>query len=265
MSKRAWRRCILVVLLACLGSCLPACGPRDASWERVQRAGVLRVGLDPTYPPFEQLSGADVVGIDVDLAQALGASLGLRVAFTHYGYDGLYDALLVGQVDVLISALVVDIQRTRDFAYSQPYFNAGQVVVVQDSAESPLNLPADLTGRRLAVELGAEGHVLATTWQRQLPDLIVHTYGAPAEAIQAVLNGVDDAAVVDAISARLALHEHRGLSLAGPPVTAEPLALVTRRDDAALLAQLDAALTELQTSGHLARLMQRWLWFEDGG
>lgn len=264
MSKGSWQRCALALLLGSL-CCLLACGPRDASWERVQRAGVLRVGLDPTYPPFEQLSGATVVGIDVDLAQALGAALGVRVEFTHYGYDGLYDALLVGQVDVLISALVVDIQRTRDFAYSQSYFNAGQVVLVRDSAESPLDLPADLDGRRLAVELGAEGHVLATAWQRQLPDLTGHTYGAPAEAIQAVLDGTDDAAVVDAISARLSLSQQPGLALAGPPVTSEPLAVVTRRDDAALLAQLDDALSDLQTSGGLTRLMQRWLWFADGG
>ncbi|RME44796.1 MAG: amino acid ABC transporter substrate-binding protein, partial [Caldilineae bacterium] len=96
----------------------------------VQRRGVLRVGLDPSFPPFETLdAGGQVIGLDADIARAIAADLGVQVEFVPIAFDGLYDALQVGRVDVLLSGLPVDPTRTRDVAYSRPYFNAGQMLV----------------------------------------------------------------------------------------------------------------------------------------
>jgi ABC-type amino acid transport substrate-binding protein len=161
-----------------------ACRRDGATWERIQETGVLRVGLDPTFPPFETADGVPLQGLDVDLAEAIAADLGLTVEFVYFGYDGLYDALATQQVDVLISALVITIERTRDFAYSDPYFNAGEILIVP--ADSPVREMADLANRSLAVELGAQGHVEATIWERRLTDLTILPYNTPDEAITAV-------------------------------------------------------------------------------
>ena len=114
---------------------LTACSSGD-TWQRVQRDGILRVGLDPTYPPFENADSGELVGIDVDLIHALAKKLELTPQFDYIGYDGLYDALLTGRVDVLASALVVDEMRSADFAYTTPYFNAGQVLLAKK--DSPI-------------------------------------------------------------------------------------------------------------------------------
>jgi polar amino acid transport system substrate-binding protein len=99
------------------------------------------------------------------------------VQFSYFGYDGLYDGLYTDQVDMLISALVIDPTRTKDFAYSEPYFNAGQVLV--SPAGNPLTRVEELTGRVLAVEVGSEGHVQATLLARQLPNLTIRTFPTP--------------------------------------------------------------------------------------
>ncbi len=130
----------------------------------------MRIGLDPTYPPFEVADDSGVSGLDVDLAYALADELGLQVEFVYFGYDGLYDALATKQVDVLLSALVIMPERRRDFDYSEPYFNAGEILIVP-SAEEEIDEMGDLNGRRLAVELGAQGHVEATQWAKRLEDL----------------------------------------------------------------------------------------------
>ena len=129
---------------------------------------------------------------------------GWTAEFVYFGYDGLYDALATEQVDVLISALVIMPGRTRDFAYSEPYFNAGEILIVPSEARTSLK-PADLTGRRLAVELGAQGHVEATQWAKRLSNLVIQPYNSVAEAIAAVAGGQADAALVDSVSGRLAL------------------------------------------------------------
>ncbi len=248
----------LVVLLLLL--ILPAaCQSEEGAWPRIEREGVLRVGLDPTFPPFEVTREQGVEGVDVDLAHALADEMGLEVAFVYFGYDGLYDALDTEQVDVLISALVIVPGRTRDFAYSEPYFNAGEILVVPSG--SPVVEMADLNGRRLAVELGAQGHVEATQWAKRLPGLTVIPFTGADEALTTVAEGEADAALVDGVSGRLYLKERpdSGLAHTEEPVTVEPYAMVVRIEDEVLLGRLDDALRSLKSSGELDKLIAGWL------
>lgn len=254
--KPMLRKSRKILLLLLIG--LAACNSRSSSWPRIQEAGVLRVGLDPTYPPFEVDSSGELSGLDVDLARAIGADLGLEVAFSYFGYDGLYDALATGQIDVLLSALVVDPARTQDFAYSEPYFNAGQILLVPVE-ETAVAAMTDLANHRLAVELGAQSHVEALAWSHKLAGLTVQPYSTPEEALTAVSDGRADAALMDGVNGRLLLQAHPNLRRTGEPITVEPYAFVTRIEDGDLLDQLNASLGRLQASGELAAITARWL------
>jgi ABC-type amino acid transport substrate-binding protein len=238
---------------------LTGCRQKDDSWQRIQREGVLHVGVDPTFPPFEATADSDVIGLDVDLAHALADEMGLEVNFVYFGYDGLYDALITEQVDVLISALVIVPGRMRDFAYSEAYFNAGEILVTPSS--SPVEEMEGLDRKKLAVELGAQGHVEATQWAKRLPDLSVLPYPSADEALDAVAAGEADAALVDGVSGRLYLKEHNDLNLkrASQPVTVEPYAMVVRIEDETLLTRLDEALASVTATGELEKLVERWL------
>lgn len=241
---------LLVLAVACDGS-------RGATWRRIQEEGVLRIGVDPTYPPFASLDGETLVGIDAELGRALAADLGLEAEFRTFGYDGLYDALGTEQVDLLISALAVRPEMTRDFAYSAPYFDAGQVLVAPEG--SAVEGLEGMGGRTLAVELGAEGHVVATAWQRRLAGLEVAPYNTADEALGAVLAGEADAALVDAIGARLFLAANEGLALAGEPVAPEPFAIVFRIEDESLQEAVGASLERLRRRGELEAIVGRWM------
>lgn len=237
---------------------LTSCSRQDDTWQRVQDSGVIKVGLDPTYPPFELFTGEELVGIDADLAQALAEEFGVAVEFVHFGYDGLYDALLTEQADILISALVIMPERTKDFAYSEPYFNAGEILVVEDGNTS-IEEMADLNGRSLSVELGSQSHVLATGWERKLPDLTILPFDTPDDALTAVLNQTADAALIDQISGRLFLKNNPGLTRIEEPITVEPYAIVVRAEDDQLLKQINNSLEQLQTSGKLDSIINEWL------
>ncbi len=257
VSRQTQRVCQTLWVLVWL--LLAACNGRSSdSWPRIQESGVLRVGLDPTFPPFELDDGLGLHGLDVDLARAIGADLGLEVAFVYFGYDGLYDALATDQVDVLISALVVDPTRTRDFAYSEPYFNAGQILLVREEETAVSRLP-DLRHRILAVELGAQGHVEAIQWSQRVVGLEMRAYNSGAEALTAVLQAETDAALIDSITGRLYLREHPGLKRLPDPVTVEPYAIVTRAADSRLLRELNNSLARLQNNGLLETTITNWL------
>lgn len=247
--------CALLPLLLLAGGCRQR---QDGAWQRIAARGVLRVGVDPTYPPFAVAEGEEVRGLDADLARAVADDLGLEAQFTYFGFDGLYDALATGQVDVLISAMVVAPHRMRDFAYSDPYFNAGQLLLTP-AGETAIEEMADLRGRTVAVELGSQGHMVANQWQRRVPELTVNVFGTPDDALDAVGAGRADAVVVDGISARLYLAAHGGVQVAGEPVTVEPYAMVVRIEDELLLEKLNESLDGLQESGRLDDMIRRWL------
>lgn len=216
----------------------------------------MRVGIDPTFPPFEATDGENLYGIDVELAESLANDLELKAEFTYFGYDGLYDALLTKQVDVLISALAIFPELTRDFAYSEPYFNAGQVAVSQQSEQ--IFALKDLTDQSIAVEIGAEGHLLARDLQREKPSVTVLTFNSAEEALAALENGAADIAVTDSISAQT-FNFNESFPESSVFLTDEPYAIVVRAADELLLEKLNDSLTNLKNSGVLNEIMTRWL------
>lgn len=249
------RHPILILVIAfCLILVLVGCRQVDGSWKDIQESGMLKIGVDPTFPPFALADGENVAGIDIELGRALAAELMLEPQFVYFGYDGLYDALTTGQVDVLISALVLMPERTKDIAYTNPYFDAGLILVVPGHT---LNIQGmeDLNNRIVSVELGALGHVEALEWQRKMNGLTIQTYPNSAEALGAVVDGRADAALVDTISGRLYLRDlpagENMLTILPEPVYSEPYAMAVRIDERELLERLNSALSEIVRDGIL--------------
>ncbi len=261
----------MLALLAVLALLLAGCGSSRDALDLVLEAGVLRVGMDASYPPFEYVDGeGNLVGFDVELARELAARLGplieaegrddstreVQAQFVaNLSYDGLYDALTAGQVDVVISALYVDPTRMADFSYSTVYFDAGQVLVVAQGTSGITGME-DLAGRRLAVEFGSEGDMVARTWARRLVGLTVLSCGSADEALGRVATGEADAALVDHLSALT----REDLRVVGAPVTAEPYAVAVRRESRGLLRLINRALADMQADGTLAALERRWFY-----
>jgi len=244
----------LVIFLLVLTS---SCSDSSTTWERIEESGTLRVGLDPTYPPFESIDDTGLIGIDIDLAEAIADELNLQVNFSHFGYDGLYDALLTDQVDILISAMAILPEKTKDFTYSFPYFDAGQILI----AKVGDNIAGieDIHSATIAVELGSEGHVLANQLERSMPDVIVNTYRSSDEAILSVIDLETDVAIVDSVTGRLFLSSEPQLEYGSKPASTEPYAIVVRSDDKDLLSHVNAALDAIEQDGLLERILDHWL------
>lgn len=100
----------LLVALATTSACPRLGRGDDRSLERIEQAGLLKIGLDASYPPFEDIDEAtgEIRGFDVDLARELGRRLGVEIEIINSGWDGLYDALEAGRFDAVISGMVYD-------------------------------------------------------------------------------------------------------------------------------------------------------------
>ena len=265
VSSGALRLCHVMLVL-----CLFACASPDETWDHIQESGILRVGMDASFPPFESIAAdGALVGLDVDLARELGRRLGVEVVFVaNLPYDGLYDALSVGRVDAVISALSVNPDRMADFAYSTPYLDAGQVMVIaMGEDETRIEEMADLSGYTVAVEFGTQGDLEARIWAQRLAGLSILTCQTAAEALAAVEAGNADVALVDHVSAlggttRMSEQkpgEGTRLVIVGRPVVEEPYAVAVRRGSQRTVRAISQVIVEMEADGTLRALVAKWL------
>jgi polar amino acid transport system substrate-binding protein len=241
-------RIVGAFVLVCLGAAVLGA----AIWAAV-RAGrepplpaVLRVGIDPAYPPFAYPCEAGYCGLDVMLAERVAARLGVSITWVPLGYDGLYDALVADRVDLVAAALVHDPAREADVRFTIPYFNAGLVLVAPPGG--PVSAMRAMAGHRLAVAYGADAHGEATRWSRRVGAFTLLAYENARTTLDAVRVGAADAALVEHIEALLNTDR---TTVVTEIVTVRPLVMAVSRRSPRLAAAVDGALRDLSASGQL--------------
>lgn len=232
---------------------------KDHTWAVIQQTGLLRVGMDASYPPFEEIDEAtgELRGYDVELAREIGRRLGLEVQFINIGFDGLYDALITKKVDAVISALPYDPLRTQDVFYTMSYFNAGLVLVVEES-ETEIESVDDLSGRTLGVEWGSDGDAEGRRLVKKLDSLTLHSYPTPLDTLWGLKNGEVEAVLVDAVSAYHFIKYEGAVKIVDKPVSDESYVIAVGPTSTELLSALNAVLLALRNDGTLTRLRDEW-------
>ena len=238
----------------------------DEAWARVARWGVIRFALNPAYMPFDGLgSHGDFFGIDVDIANDLAQRLGKRAEFVIAGYDSLYDVLRVGQAEATISALPIDPAKRGLWAYSQPYFEAGQVMVERaQPAGSGQDVPQqDVRNQTrqvssIAVEYGSDADAAARQLARRRAGIEIKYTQSAADALKAVSNGWAGSAIIDGVSARQLLPRYPDLQIA-EQVTHDPYALAVWGESQQLLAAINTTLTAMQQDGTTQKIIDDWM------
>jgi polar amino acid transport system substrate-binding protein len=118
----------------------------------IRDAGVVKIGTEALYPPFESLADDNktIVGLDPDLAKALGEVLGVKVDFTNTAFDGLLTALDGGRFDLVVAAVTDTKEREAEYDFVD-YFMTGQSIVVKKGNPEKITGVEDLCGRPVAV------------------------------------------------------------------------------------------------------------------
>lgn len=219
--------------------------------------GEMRVGVDASYPPFATATSDDLYGIDIDIGREIATRLGVQIRFVNMGYDGLYDSLKIDQVDVLISALLVDYSRSNEVRYTLPYYNAGLVLVT--GANQPLDSMDLMPGHSVAFEFGSDADQEARNWLRRIQPFTTQPYELPEYALDAARLGVSDGALVDATSARLYLREHQDWAAQYSSVTDVLYAMAVRIDRGTTYDAINGVLAMMIEDGTLETILNRWL------
>ncbi|ADH90401.1 extracellular solute-binding protein family 3 [Ancylobacter novellus DSM 506] len=238
-----------------VGLALWAAGAMPAAEAQAPAGPVLRVGTFPDNPPWEFREDGHLVGFEVDLIEAIGTRLGMRIDFVGMAFGELLPALAGDRIDVAMCSMSITPERRRRFDFTQPYYRTSQGMVVMKSAR--VRSLEDLAGKRVGTEAGSTNEQwLSDNRARYGFGPTVPVVGLE-RALELLSAGEIDAYFGDLPALLYQLLKRPELAVVERLPTEDRYAMALRLNSP-LTARIDGALSGLKKDGTLAAIHQRW-------
>lgn len=236
----------------------PAQEGQDGAVSEVLVDGVLTVGTNAEFPPFEYVDdNGQPDGFDIALIKAIGEKLGVEVQVENMEFDSLV-ASIGSKVDVAIAGMTVTEERAASVDFSDSYYDALQYVVVAEGSE--IATAEDLVGKTIGVQLGTTGDFIATD---DIEGTTVSQYSKAVDAVNDLINGRVDCVIIDKNPALVFESKFEGqvkaLDGAQFDFGVEQYAIALPKGDAALAEQINSALEEIKGDGTFDELVKTYI------
>ena len=120
---------LLLVVLAMVCLLNGAVFGADDQLAAIKEAGVLKFGVSSDYYPFVYMDSLELDGLDIALVKEMGRRIGVNVEPIDMAFDGLIDAVLIGQVDLIGGGFSITDSRKESVDYTNAYYQAGGVIL----------------------------------------------------------------------------------------------------------------------------------------
>ncbi len=223
------------------------------------QAETIIVAADATWPPFEMLDeDKEVVGYAIDYIKAVAEAVGLEVEIRNTAWDGIFAALGSNQCDVIASSVTITEERQEVMAFTEPYFENYQALVVPE--DSDITTFAELDGLAVGGQIGTTGMLFLPELS---PGAEARTYDEVGLAMQDLQNGRIDAVVCDELVAYYYAEQNPDYADDMKIVTrsemAEMYGFALRQEDTELLEMLNEGIAAIKASGQAEEIANTWL------
>ena len=221
---------------------------------------VYRVAMNAEFAPFESMNEKnEVQGFDVDLMNAMAEVGHFKVEYKHQPWESLFAALKNGDVDMLASAVTINDERKQTMAFTDPYFEITQVILVPQNKE--IKSVEDLKkARKVGVVTGNTGDTAVSKILGSNSDKIARFENVTL-VIKELENGGLDAVVSDSavVGNYLKNNGNKGFTMvAVPDFEVEHYGIAVRKDDEATLKVLNDALKQVRASGEYDKIFNKY-------
>lgn len=211
--------------------------------------GVLTVGSDIPFPPFEFREGDELTGFDVDLMEEIASRLGLdEVRWVDTSFDTIFTQLAGGRFDAIASATTITEERSQIVSFTEPYYLAQQALTV-NTAETPDLTSVDglSSGDVVAVQQGTTGEI----WAREnVPEGVqIRSFPEAPDTYTALEAGNVTAVVFDEPSALSEAERREDLEVVATIDTGERYGFPVNPENDELLEAMNAVLAEMIEDG----------------
>jgi len=239
----------------------------DTVWANIQNTGVIRVGTDPTWPPYQlrdDVTG-EIVGFEVDLADACAAKLGLTIEWNDVGFDNIIVSVQQGQLDMGVSGFSITPERLDLVSFTIPHSTTlGQVIMLESTMAAKgittVNSLEDF--KTLGITVGTQdGNVEKE--ELEVAGVDIRSWSDSASPFQDMVSANPSVQAVYAetpiTSSWITQFASQGISVG---VAYEhpyyPVAFLVSKNTNTLLDKMNGALTELIYDGTVDELKAEW-------
>lgn len=215
------------------------------------------VATDATFPPFEYVDETtkNMTGFDIDLINMIAEKANLKISIENTPFDSVTAGISQCQFDIAIAAITITDDRKQNMLFSDPYINAGQIVVVRKD-ETTIKSYADLDGKAVAAQLGTTGAIEA----EKIPNVTFKPYDSYDLAFLDLQNKQVDAVIVDYMTAVGFIAKNPDqLMTTGDVFTDENYGIAVCKNKPELVDKINAALKALKDEGKLKDLETKYL------
>ncbi|MBI1759479.1 MAG: ABC transporter substrate-binding protein [Actinobacteria bacterium] len=236
---------------------------------KYKTAGQLVIATDASYAPneFTDSSGA-IIGMDVDLGNALGQLLGLKVKFVNTSFDGILAGIAAGRYDASLSSFTDTKEREKivDFI---TYFTAGTSIMAKKCNPLGIATTTDLCGKTVAAENGTTqldsltkedtGSIASACKTAGKAAPVAKGYPKQTDVNAALAAGRVDAYIADSPVVAYAVKvTGDAFQMVGDTMDVAPYGMAVTKSGGTLKDALLGAVSSLVSSGDYKKILDNW-------
>lgn len=213
-------------------------------------AKVYVVGTDAAYAPFEsQNEKGEIVGFSIDLLSAVAAKGGFEIKFENTPWEGIFNALQQGDRDLLISSITITDERKQTMDFSDPYFDAYQLIAVK--ATSKVTKFDDLKKLKVGVQTGTTGDEAVTKLQGKNSPNVKRFESTPLALKELEAGGVDAVVADNGVVVNYVTNNAGAAfkTVSDSSFAPEQYGIAVKKGNAELLAKVNAGLAAIKADG----------------
>ena len=274
MAKYVTAIALVIMLVVGLGIGLvaspilmPPSTAADPVWDNIVNTGVIKVGTDPTWPPYESIDDlGNIVGFEVDIANAIAAKLGLTIEWSSESFDAIIPSIQAKTLDLGVSGFSVTSTRLEVVQFTMHHsVTRGQVIMLESKRDS-----MDITTVSTIAELKTVGLTVGTQTGTTMQDEL-NAAGVDNRPFNdfglAMTDMVSTNPSVDCVYAETPITSSWIGQYAAQGTTVVviyedpsyyPVAFVAHKDAHTFLEKIDGALVDIIADGQLDSLRAKW-------
>jgi polar amino acid transport system substrate-binding protein len=224
---------------------------------------VLKMATSADYPPFEYVDttkGSEIIGFDIDLANALAEKTGYELEIQDMDFNSLIPALQAKQIDLVLSGMTPTPERAKNVDFTDIYYSANHMIVSLKDKE--IKSIEELEGKTIGVQLGSIQEEKAKGISEQV-DLKIENRNKISDLVQELKSGRIDAAIIEDLVANGYFEKDQALTGFTLPSEEQAGSAVAFQKDSAITKEFNDALKEMKENGELDKLVVKWFGGEE--
>lgn len=227
-----------IIVLLCMIMLVAGCGKKDDS--------KLIMVTEAGFAPYEYYSNGEIVGVDVDIAKEIAASMGKELIIKDIAFDSIINEVKTGKADFGAAGISYNEERAKNVDFTINYSTSKQVVIVKN--DSGITNIGDINNKKIAVQLGSIADTYVSSTYKDASVVRQKKYLA---AIEDLNTGKVDCVVMDLLPAEQIFKTNSGLKILDGALVEDSYGMIVKKGNKELLNNINKVLEKLKNEGKI--------------